>query len=308
MDCTGHHPLMESLAIGLVVLSAVLHAVWNLLGKMQAIPNLHFFIVATFFSSVILSPILFIFWQTLIQLSFLPLILLSGIFQVLYLAGLAKSYQTLDLSVAYPIIRALPVLLVPIASLVIGLFLSSSTQDKHHYQTEYQTTQWIAYGFIVIATLFLLPRHENIRTDQIQFLLLSALGTTGYSITDHFIQRNWSAQSNTSPFILGSLYIVLQGWATVLIGWIYIKIICRKTIDIRFDLSAIKAGLVISLSYFLVLCAMSFVASTGDIVAFRQISIPVGFAFGIMVMREQINTQKVISIALICAGLLMIGL
>ncbi|MFY0640111.1 MAG: hypothetical protein JXR16_03620 [Bermanella sp.] len=299
---------METIAIGLMVLSAVLHAAWNLLGKMQATPSLHFFIVATFFSSVILSPILVIFWHTLIQLSFLPLILLSGVFQVLYLAGLAKSYQTLDLSVAYPIIRALPVLLVPIASLVIGLFLGSSTHNEPQYQTEYQTTQWAAYGFIVIGTLFLLPKRENIRANQIQFLLLSALSTTGYSITDHFIQRNWSAQSSASPFILGSLYIVLQGWATVLMGGIYIRILHKKTIDIRFNRPAIQAGLVISLSYFLVLCAMSFVASAGDIVAFRQISIPIGFAFGIVVMGEKINTQKIISIALICAGLLMISL
>ncbi|MFT5593403.1 MAG: putative membrane protein [Oceanicoccus sp.] len=299
---------MATIAIGLVVLSAVLHAAWNLLGKMQATPSLHFFIVATFFSSVILSPILFIFWQTLIQLSFLPLILISGVFQVLYLAGLAKSYQTLDLSVAYPIIRALPVLWVPIASLLIGLLFGSSTHNEPHYQTEYQTTQWAAYGLIVLGTLFLLPKRENIRANQIQFLLLSALGTTGYSITDHFIQRNWSTQSSASPFILGSLYIVLQGWATVLIGWIYLRIIRKQAVNIQFDLSAIQTGLVISLSYFLVLCAMSFVASAGDIVAFRQISIPVGFAFGVFVMREKVNTQKIISIALICAGLLMISL
>lgn len=299
---------MEVIAVGLVILSAILHAAWNVLGKMQASPSLHFFIVATFFSSVILSPLLIIFWQTLIQLSFFPLILLSGVFQVVYLAGLARSYQYLDLSVAYPIIRALPVLLVPIASLIIGIFLSLFTNNNELYQTEYQISQWIAYVFIIIGTLFLLPKREKIRIDQINFLLISALGTTGYSITDHFIQRNWSEQSNVSPFILGSLYIVLQGWATVLIGWVYLRLIRKKSINIQFNIAAIQAGLVISLSYFLVLCAMSFVASAGDIVAFRQISIPVGFAFGIFIMREKITRQKIISITLICAGLLMISL
>ena len=295
---------MENIAIGLVILSAVLHAAWNLLGKMQTTPSLHFFIVATFFSSVILSPIVIIFWQTLTQLSYLPFIFLSGFFQVLYLAGLAKSYQSLDLSVAYPIIRALPVIFVPIASIFIGIVFGHSQR----YQTQYDISQWLAYGFIVVGTLLLLPKRGSIRAQHIRFLILSALGTTGYSITDHFIQRHWSGQSDASPFILGGLYIVLQGWATVLVGWFYMRILRGQVIRVQFNTAAIQAGLVISLSYFLVLCAMSFVSTTGDIVAFRQISIPVGFALGVLVMGETINLKKLISLALICAGLLLISL
>ena len=90
-------------------------------------------------------------------------------------------------------------------------------------------------------------------------------------------------------------------------GWIYLSLIRKQTMDTRLNASAVQAGLAISASYFLILCAMSFVPTTGDIVAFRQISIPVGFILGIVVMGENVNTKKIISMVLICSGLVMIS-
>ena len=290
---------MEWMAILLVLLSAVLHAGWNLLGKMQATPSLHFFIYATLLASALLTPGLILVWKTLLSLPYLPLILLSGCFQILYLSGLAKSYQHFELSVAYPIVRSLPVILVPIVS---GILVHIS-----NYQSNYSSQQWLAYGVIIVGTLLLLPSRQSLSGARLFYIFLAAIGTTGYSITDHFIQRQWAMVVTDAPFTLGYIYIFLQGWATVLIGLIYFSLNKQQKQEKNQTWPAyLQAGLVISGSYFLILVAMVFVKNAGDIVAFRQVSIPIGFLLGVFIMKEQVNRRKVLSVITICLGLLLI--
>jgi drug/metabolite transporter (DMT)-like permease len=291
---------MEWLAITLIIFSAVLHAAWNLLGKMQTTPSLHFFMVAALISSVLLTPLLLFYWQLLISLPYLPLIFLSGIFQVIYLATLAKSYQLLALSVAYPIIRALPVVLVPIFSWVFYSVIDSQEADT-------SALQKMAYLTIIIGTLLLIPKRSGIGLYQIKYLVLSALGTTGYSLTDHFILRSWALTEERPALLLSTLYILCHGWATVMVGSLYIIIRNKKLIKTVNIKQASQAGLVITGSYLLVLVAMTYANNASDIVAFRQISIPIGFVMGVFIMKEKTNKRQIISMLTLCFGLALLA-
>jgi drug/metabolite transporter (DMT)-like permease len=110
-----------------------------------------------------------------------------------------------------------------------------------------------------------------------------------------------------APFTLGYIYILLQGWATVFVGYIFLSFNKQKIKNKNKHWSThLQAGLVISGSYFLILVAMVFVKDAGDIVAFRQVSIPIGFLLGVFIMKEQVNRRKVLSVMTICFGLLLI--
>ena len=125
---------MPPLAAGLVLFSTLLHAGWNLLAKRGsdapalfprvllaiAVPGLLFGLAGEWRGPQLLPVI----W---------PFLLLTGAFQAAYYLGLTMGYRAGDLSLVYPLVRALPVVLVggfdvlrgrmPGATGWLGLFL-----------------------------------------------------------------------------------------------------------------------------------------------------------------------------------------
>lgn len=112
---------MSMTAVILVLVSAFVHATWNFLGK-RSKPAPIYFALASLAGALLLAPFILAWRSTLVQMpSRVWLILLpTGFFQMLYFTGLAGAYRTGEMSVAYPIARAIPVLLVPAVSLLVG--------------------------------------------------------------------------------------------------------------------------------------------------------------------------------------------
>ena len=65
------------------------------------------------------------------------------------------------------------------------------------------------------------------------------------------------------------------------------------------------AGVCASSAYALVLLAMRHVTNVSYVQAFRQLSLPLGFLAGIMVLKESASIPKFAGIILIVAGLVM---
>ena len=113
---------MTLFAFCLVMLSALLHASWNVLSKGSK-PSASFFMLASMTSVVLWFPV---FCYSDLRLLDLPLkfwliMVVSGASEALYFLGLFKAYRRNDVSLAYPMARALPVLMVAVVSLVLGL-------------------------------------------------------------------------------------------------------------------------------------------------------------------------------------------
>ena len=113
---------MTLIAFFLVLVSAILHAGWNLLSK-QNNPSAAFYLLSSSTAAVLCLCCAggFGIDFTLLPLKFSLLLAVSILFEALYLIGLAHAYRNCDISIAYPMGRAMPVLLVAAVTLLLGL-------------------------------------------------------------------------------------------------------------------------------------------------------------------------------------------
>jgi len=71
--------------------------------------------------------------------------------------------------------------------------------------------------------------------------------------------------------------------------------------------SAVLMGIGIYLTYSLVLVSMSFVTNVSYVVAFRQISIPLGVVFSVLLLKEPAYVPKFVAVIVIFIGLVLVG-
>ncbi len=105
---------MPTAALGLVFLSTILHASWNLLAHARRNDQTLFLRAALVTGLVGLGPVLWSEWTG--SNRFPPmvwlLLVITGLFQGLYFLGLTRGYGSGDFTVVYPVARALPVLIL----------------------------------------------------------------------------------------------------------------------------------------------------------------------------------------------------
>lgn len=77
-----------------------------------------------------------------------------------------------------------------------------------------------------------------------------------------------------------------------------------RRVDVR---SALLAGAGIYVTYSLVLLSMAFARNVSYIVAFRQVSIPLGTLIGLTILRERRTAPRIIGSALVFAGLVLVA-
>jgi drug/metabolite transporter (DMT)-like permease len=300
---------MSTFAIFLIIISAVLHAGWNLVSKKE-IPTTAYFFLAHFFGSLLFLPMVFIHWQ---NYAFFPIQVwvcaaLSGIFLTIYLSSLAKAFRSGDLSIAYPLIRAIPIVLVTIFSFMIG------SGDKI-------SLQCLNGIFLIIIGCFLLPmtqirkfRIQHYINTTIGFALLAAAGTAGYNIADDQALQYLRAESqiNLSNFELTILYFFAEAACAsiCLLTFILTKKSRREDLwqKIRFKKkNTALMGLAIYITYTLALISLAYVNNVSYVVAFRQLSIPLAAILGIILLKESYYRPKIIGIVILMTGLFFVG-
>ena len=99
------------------------------------------------------------------------------------------------------------------------------------------------------------------------------------------------------------------------IGWLFLFIAFRRSG--RASLShvlrtnnrnAILAGVAIHLTYMIVLISLAFVDNVSYVVGFRQLSIPLGAALGVFVLKENPHAPKIVGVAIMFVGLILVAL
>jgi drug/metabolite transporter (DMT)-like permease len=298
---------LNAIPLALTVTSVFLHAGWNLLGKKQS-PSLAFFVFAVGSGGLLFSPVLFWGLPNLwyLPITFWLLLIVSGFFQLIYLGGLAWAYSNGDMSVLYPFVRGLPVALVAV---VANAALGGSTLHPG-----------VFIGIVlVVAGTFVLPLN-NVRslrlatylTPAFGFALLAVAGTVGYSIADK-AALDLMRQHGFNALTAGLTYTVIQAYAIVIWAILPLRYIARErraveTIWATQRQNAVLAGVAMTLTYGLVLIAMATGADVRQIVALRQLSIPVGTLFGIFLLKESVSGPKLFGTAVMLCGLAQIAL
>jgi drug/metabolite transporter (DMT)-like permease len=301
---------MTLTAILLITFSAFIHAFWNFLSKRQN-PSTSFFLLASIVSAILISPILVIYRRGLNYFTAIDWILVgaTGICQALYYVGLSGAYRNGDLSLAYPLARALPVLMVAIVSLALG--------------RGNQIGRMAFLGFLAVAAgclILPLPNFSELRLKHYLnicclFAVLAALGTTGYTLIDDQVLRNLRTAAGM-PLVKTQITLLFMALENIsltvsLAAFIYLRQpdfhILRSTWKTIW-LPASGAGLMMTGAYGLVLLAMAFVTNVSYVSAFRQISLPIGVFLGMIVHREPRYLPRLTGLAVILAGLAFIAL
>ncbi|MCJ8170530.1 EamA family transporter [Atopomonas sediminilitoris] len=300
---------MSGLTLLLVLLSALAHASWNLAGK-KASPTLGYFCLASWWGFLLgLPAVLLLAWPLLSALT-APIwgwLVLTGLCQCLYLWGLANAYQRGELSALYPLIRSSPLILLLIGSLWLGT-------------AERISTQAVVGIVLIVGGCFFLPMQRfsdwqwrNYLNQATLFALLAATATAGYSLVDDIATRaiRELPEHNMSHAGIALVYVVLQaGTASV---WTSLAMLLPgeraqfKALPIAWH-SSLFTGVMMLVTYALVVWAMAYASDVSYVVALRQVSIPIGVGLGIALLGERMSGPKLLGVSIVVSGLVLVVL
>lgn len=296
---------MSLMAFVLIVVSAGLHASWNLVAKKNRMTIPFYALICT---SAMLFWIHVQFW-TPVSLAGLPgtfwmFLMLSVFSDVLYCAGLMQIYKRMEMATAYPVMRALPIILTALATSLLG------------WGKPLTVFSYLGF-FVVFCGALLMPQNSfsdfklsNYLNRNMLFILVVACGTTGYTIFDSQAQKILSGfiQDIAAP-IRSLTYYSTRGIMLSSTLWL----VCLSMKTTRKDIvemvtgktwrQGILAGIFASFSYALVLCAMNYVTNVSYVQVFRQLGLPIGMGLGVLILKERCTATKILGVILILSGL-----
>lgn len=296
-------------AILLVLISVSMHATWNFLSK-KSTSSAAFFCISSFTAAICWSwaiPVCGIPLESL-QPKGLALWGCSLLFETIYFFGLFNAYSRVDMSLAYPVARALPVLLVAGVTAIL-------------YPGRYPNSYGMIGLLIVCCGCLLMPLKKfsdfslkNYFNKSMLFIVIAALGTTGYTINDSELVKICASSAGHSPLTAAYLlsFVINFGLGCTMA----LFVISRKKERENFKhlISSPKtviypamAGILSSLAYLLILLAMPRTPQLSFLQAFRQMSLPIGLMLGIFILKEPAYRPKLAGCAMIVTGLVVIA-
>ena len=287
---------MTTLALILVLLSAMAHATWNFLIKRTT--NTEVFIWCVLASiSVLLSPLaVVLIWQEPILYPGWWFVLGTVILHVLYFMFLGRSYTHADLSLVYPIARGIGPALVP----VMGVLVLKETVTPVAVAGIVTVVVgiYIVYWQGRLKYIFREPL-KLFREAGGQYALLTGLVIAAYSVWDKMGIRY------VNPFLY--MYLLAFGSALFLTPYVLCnhgRSMMRKEWQ-KNAVSITVAGVLMFLAYGLVLLALQF-SQVSYIAPSREVGIVVGVVLGTFVLREPFGKGRVLGSCLIVLGLALI--
>ncbi len=287
----------------------MLHASWNLISKKHK-PSAAFFLAANTVGCLILLTVCAA--RLSLYSAFPPfawkLLVITGMFQAGYYTALAGAYRTGEMSLAYPLARSSPVLIVTVAAFVLG-------------QADSIGAACFVGIFLVVAGCFLLPMKtfsdfsvKNYLSRTCGLAMLAAVGTAGYTIADAealaSVRKHLAGSG--SLLTLTALYAFAEAISSSV--WLAVYVATRRSERAELKLvlrsglrPVLLSGVGIYITYLLVLTSMSYVQNVSYVAGFRQLSIPLGVAMGAVFLKEPIPKPKAIGVAVLCLGLVLIA-
>jgi uncharacterized membrane protein len=290
---------MSTIAILLVVLSAVMHAVRSFLTK-RAYDKLAFIWWYEIFGILFFSPVFAaaVFREGIELSNSFLFIVASGFVHFLYWIFVAKSFENGDLSHVYPIMRSSPALVLLFSVLVLREDVSLAG----------------VVGIMVVAlgvysinmkTISFSEALEPIsavRSERAtQFALLTLCCVTAYSIIDK------TAVTRLHPIIFAFLYPCFS--LGLLSGYVH-RAKSKTTIVsewIAHKYTIMLCGFLSVFGYFLILIAFT-TERVSYVVGLRQLSVVFAVFLGGQVLKEEHQMIRLTAAVLIFAGAFLISL
>ncbi|MBX8784815.1 EamA family transporter [Ochrobactrum sp. GRS2] len=282
---------MSGFVVLIVLFGALLHASWNVIVKSGTDKYLNAVLVCG--AAGLVALVLIPFLPLPLAPSW-PYMIISTIFQVCYLFMVAAAYSNGDMSLAYPLMRGTPPLLVAMAAgPLIGEVLGAG--------------QWLAIGFIScgVLTMALGSRRKTAAGQNtsrtVIIALVNALFIAGYTLVDGIgVRVSGNAISYTLwAFLFNAIPVVSWGiwkYRGQLVGHI------RQ----RGHLAMIGGAGTLG-SYGLALWAMT-MAPVAMVAALRETSILFGMILSLFLLREHISLKRLAGALLIVCGTMLMRL
>ncbi|MBM4043640.1 MAG: hypothetical protein FJ279_00850 [Planctomycetes bacterium] len=284
--------------MALVICSSFMHASWNLMARRHRSE-------AAFFNRMLVA---------IVALGFLPAVVSealawsltpkawacvagSGVCCGVYYLGLARAYGASDFTVVYPLVRALPILLVGLGDVLRGRYPSPMG--------------WLGIVLVTFGCFFA-PLH-SLREITISkylnrasvWMLLTALGTVGYSLLDKVA----SEVVHQGPATAARYCYVFFLFAFLAYA-AFLRAFQREgppAKPVGWALPAL-GGCLDFVGYWLILWAYQLTQHASYVVAFRQLSIVIGVILAFVLYKERGLALRLAGTSLITAGLVLIGL
>jgi drug/metabolite transporter (DMT)-like permease len=294
----------------LLLAAAGFHAGWNLAGKRRRPTPSSFLLANTAGMILLAAPVLYLYGPLLRRMPGEVWLALAatGAFQALYYGALASAYAKGDLSVAYPLARSLPVLVIPLVSVFLG------RGDE------------IGWGCIVGTVLlaagcFLLPmrrfgdfRVGNYLNSCCMLAAGAAIGTAGYTLIDDTALRWLRATPDRGFGVVSAALVYALAEAATSSAWLGLYVVCRRSDRAQFAqalrtqrLQATAMGASIYLAYGLVLISFAYVRNVSYAAAFRQVSILLGVGIAAVHLKECVPPPRWAGAVMLLAGLVLVA-
>jgi drug/metabolite transporter (DMT)-like permease len=235
-------------------------------------------------------------------------LIITGLFQATYYASLAGAYRNGDISIAYPISRSTPIIVVSVVTLILG------RSD--------QLSEICVFGIILVVTgCFIIPLKKftdfhlkNYFNLTCSFALLAAIAASGYSIIDDeaLRQLRMNANINIGNTEITILYFFFEAVSASFCLLLFVVVRNKGRSDLIQVMktnihNAVIVGIGIHVTYLIVLISLAFVSNVTYVVGFRQISIPLGTVLGILILKEIPYMPKIFGVIIMFTGLMMVA-
>lgn len=288
---------MDSLALALVLVSAVMHASWNILLKTSGDP-LRTVTAGMIAASFVIVPGAAVAWWALGRSPVPPegiaVGFASGLAEIAYFVFLAAAYRRGDLSVVYPLARGTaPLLIVVIGVVVLGERLVPMAAAG---------VALLIAGLLTVQRPWRLLRGRHAaERGAATFALLTAIMIATYTSIDRV------GSQLVPPWLYAAILWVVGAVGLAGIDWLRPRIAggafaATAPLDLR---RAVVAGMLTLGGYLLVLFALSRaeVALVGPL---RESAVLVTAAWGVFVLHEAV-TRREMGFRLAGSGMVLAG-
>lgn len=285
---------MSLLAIGLVLLSAILHATWNLLAK-RAQGGASFTWLYDVLALIIFAPVV-LCYILIFHISFsvwtVGWIIGSGLLELAYFLLLQRGYRLGDLSLVYPVARGTGPLLTTIVAVLI--------LKEHPTALALLGTVCVVGGVLLIAWG---PQRLSDKRSRLALLygVLTGCCIAGYTLWD----KEALSVGLLAPLVLyyGTVCLripvltpfAIRHWSEVRMHWRIHR------------LEAFGIAMLNTLSYVLVLTALTF-TPVSYIAPAREISVLFGTLLGTQLLAEGEKKRRLIAAGIIVVGIVALAL
>ena len=279
-----------------VIVSAALHAIWNYLLRRAGGSNT-VVALSKVAEALLLLPLALLAFRssgTLPWAQFAPAIIVAAVLALANYAALTAAYRRAYLSMVYPVARGGVFLFLPLLGFIV-------------FDERLDARGWSALALIVGGILLLpLPAFDR-----------SSLGAMGRHLRERFMVFALMAAAATAAYTVWDKYAVgrldmilyFYGYTLLLAIWFAAMLARTSRADIReqvrrHPVAIVMIGLLNAGAYMLVLMALRTEMAT-QVLAVRQLSIPIGVLLGWQLLREQLTPPRVVGSALVTTGCIL---